>query len=93
MNIKSQNKDTYQYRGISYQKNTSHKYPINVSAYQQNSSSQPLETATLSYRGVAYTIPKQNYLVDFSLSAYVQKYRGAEYLTCLTSLSLDDKHY
>lgn len=93
MNIRVKNNNVYQYRGCFYQKTTSCKYPINVSAYQQNSSNQSSAGSSLSYRGVAYKRPKQNYVADFSLSAHLQKYRGVEYLSCLTSLSLDNKDY
>ena len=91
MNVQVKNNNVYQYRGCFYQKPTSCKYPINVSTYQHNNSDRSLEVPTLKYRGVAYNRAKQNYVADFSLSAYFQKYRGVEYLTCLTSLSLANK--
>ena len=93
MNVQVKNNNVYQYRGRFYQKSNSFKYSINVSTCQQNSSYRSLEVPTLMYRGIAYNRSKQNYVANCSSSAYLQKYRGVEYLTCLVSLSLDNKDH
>ena len=93
MNAKTNLPKKYQYRGCSYQKNATYKYPINISEYQQNRSCQESSSTTLSYRGASYSPTKVAYPVDFGLSVYIQKYRGVEYLTCLTNLHVEDKEY
>ena len=79
----------YQYRGCTYSKSYSYKYPINVSTYQLDKPIKPSESITLKYRGASYSKIESNYTANFGFSVYTQKYRGTDYLVCMAELHSD----